>query len=76
MNLRNVSLSAVRQLQSELDQFEKQAKTEMSDPQTHWLGVLRRDLIEQCRYRLMFVTHMVKDAQEHSDERRRRLDEE
>jgi hypothetical protein len=67
MNLRRISLSAVRQLQQELDPFEEQAKKETQDPQTHSLGLLRMDLIEECRRRLMFITYMVKDAREHHD---------
>jgi hypothetical protein len=67
MSLRRISLSAVRQLQLELDPFEEQAKIEMQDPQTHSLGLLRMDLVEECRRRLMFITYMVKDAHEQAD---------
>jgi hypothetical protein len=66
-NMREVPLSAVRELQLELDRLEAQAKMEMKDSQTHSLGSLRRDLVEVCRRRLTFITYMIKDAQEHPD---------
>jgi hypothetical protein len=66
MNLNNVSSSAIRQLQEELDPFEQQAKKEMKDPQTRSLGILRLDLVAECRRRLNFFQYMVRDAEEHS----------
>jgi hypothetical protein len=69
MNLRRVSLSAVRQLQLELAPFAEQAKLEMKHPGTYSLGVLRNDLVEECLRRLTFITYMVKDTQEHPDGR-------
>jgi hypothetical protein len=66
MRLQHISLSAVRQLQLELDPYEEQAKIEKQDPLTHSLGLLRMDLIERCRRRLMFIPYMVNDAREHS----------
>jgi hypothetical protein len=66
MNLSNVSASAIRQLQEELGSYEEQAKKEMKDPQTRSLGILRMDLVEECRRRLNFFQYMVKDAEEHS----------
>jgi hypothetical protein len=65
MNLRHVSISAVRHLQEELHQIEEQAKMETEDSQTYSLGLLRKDLVEECRRRLMFITYMIKDAQKH-----------
>ena len=67
LNMRKVPLSAVRELQLELDRFEAQARMEMKDSQTRSLGSLRKDLVEECRRRLMFITYMIKDAQEHPD---------
>ena len=64
MILRHISLSAVRQLQLEIDPYEELAKREKQDPLTHSIGLLRMDLIEQCRRRLMFITYMVKDARQ------------
>jgi hypothetical protein len=66
IDMRKVPLSAVRQLQLELDRFEEQAKMEMKDPQTRSLGSLRKDLVEVCRRRLTFVAYMIKDAHEHA----------
>jgi hypothetical protein len=67
LNMREVPLSAVRELQLELDRSEAQAKMEMKDSQTRSLGSLRKDLVEECRRRLMFITYMIKDAEEHLD---------
>jgi hypothetical protein len=66
MNLNHVSSSAIRQLQDELEPFEQQAIKEMKDPQTRSLGVLRMDLVGECRRRLNFFQYMMKDAEEHS----------
>jgi Mg2+ and Co2+ transporter CorA len=75
MNLRHVSISAVRHLQEELYQIEEQAKMETEDSQTYSLGLLRKDLVEECRRRLMFITYMIKDAQKRSDKKLRHRDE-
>jgi hypothetical protein len=72
MNLRHISHSAVRQLQLELDPYEEQAKEEIRSPQTHSLGMLRMDLVTECRRRLMFFSFMVRDKENHPRERRRR----
>ena len=68
MNVRKTPLSAIRHLQAELDRFEKQAREEIKDQHSHAIGVLRLDLIEECRRRLMFIRYMVKDAEEHAGE--------
>jgi hypothetical protein len=67
LKMRDVPLSAVRELQLELDRLEAQAKMEIKDSQTRSLGSLRMDLVEECRSRLTFITYMIKDAQEHPD---------
>jgi hypothetical protein len=64
IDMRKVPLSAVRQLQLELDRFEERAKMEMKDSKTRSLGLLRKDLVEVCRRRLTFIIYMIKDAQE------------
>jgi hypothetical protein len=74
-DLRLVSLSDVRRLQRELDRFEKQAKMETQDLKTHSLGLLRTDLIAECRHRLTFITYMVKDADAHLSEPKRHSSE-
>jgi hypothetical protein len=71
MNVQNISLSAVRQLQLELDRYEVLAKRETQDQQTRSLGLLRMDLVTECRRRLLFFSFMVKDAGNHSNQRRR-----
>jgi hypothetical protein len=70
MNVRKTSLSAIRHLHAELDRFEKQAQEEIRDQHSHAIGILRLDLIEECRHRLMFIRYMVKDAEEHANEGR------
>jgi hypothetical protein len=72
MNLRDISLSAVRQLQLELDPSEAKAKIETQDPQTRSLGLMRMDLVTECRRRLMFFSFMLKDAENRSSKRRQR----
>jgi hypothetical protein len=67
LKMRDVPLSAVRELQLEIDRLEAQAKMELKDSQTRSLGSLRMDLVEECRRRLTFITYMIKDAQEHPD---------
>jgi hypothetical protein len=71
MNVHQISVSAIKQLQLELDQLEKQAKMELHDVHTRSLGAIRLDLIEECRRRLTFLKFVLKDAEEHADERRR-----
>ncbi|MCU1296300.1 MAG: hypothetical protein JWO91_578 [Acidobacteriaceae bacterium] len=71
MNVRKTPLSAIRHLHAELDRFEKQAQEEIKDQRSHALGILRLDLIEECRRRLIFISYMVKDAEERDKETRR-----
>ncbi len=42
-------------MQAELDQLEAQGKREVKDPSTHAMGLLRVDLIKECRRRLFFI---------------------
>jgi hypothetical protein len=71
MKLSNISPSAIRQLQLELRPYQQQAKEEMKAPQTRSLGMLRLDLIEECRARLNFFLYMVRDAEEQARESER-----
>ncbi len=66
LNMRDVPLSAVLELQLDLDRLEAQAKMEMRDSQTRSLGSLRMDLVGECRRRLTFIAYMIKDAEEHA----------
>jgi hypothetical protein len=68
MNVRQISVSAIKQLHLELDQLEKQAKMELGDPHSRSLGAIRLDLIEECRRRLTFLRFMLKDAEEKADQ--------
>jgi hypothetical protein len=68
MKLSSISPSAIRQLQVELQHYQHQANEEMKAPQTRSLGILRLDLIEECRARLNFLLYVIKDAEERAEE--------
>jgi hypothetical protein len=72
MNLRDISLSAARQLHLELDPYEELARRETEDPQTRSLGLMRMDLVMECRRRLDLFSFMMKDAEKHSRRQRSR----
>ena len=42
-------------MQAELDQLEAQGKCEVKDASTHAMGLLRVDLVKECRRRLFFI---------------------
>ncbi|MCU1296274.1 MAG: hypothetical protein JWO91_552 [Acidobacteriaceae bacterium] len=71
MNARQISLPAIKRLYTELEPFEKKAKKEMKDQRSRAIGIIRLDLIEECRRRLTFLTYMVRDAEERAKETRR-----
>jgi hypothetical protein len=70
MKVHQISLSAIKHVYMELDRFEKRAQKEMRDAHTRAIGIVRLDLVEECRRRLTFLRFMVKDAEEHASERR------
>jgi hypothetical protein len=72
MTLRWISLSAIKQLYIEQERFEEQARMEIQDPHTRSRGIVRLDLIEQCRRRLLFLRYMRKDAEARAGEKYRR----
>jgi hypothetical protein len=72
MSLRRISRSAIKQLFLEQERFEEQARMEIQDPHTRSRGIVRLDLIEQCRRRLLFLRYMLKDAEARANERCRR----
>lgn len=57
--VKNMTQAAIRQTQEELDQVEAQGKRELKDPSTHGVGLLRVDLIKECRCRLFFIATTV-----------------
>jgi hypothetical protein len=71
MDVKQISRPAIRRLQDELYQLERQGKIEMKNKQTHPLGIMRLDLVGECRRRLEFLGHMLRDADEHAKERKR-----
>jgi hypothetical protein len=58
--VKNITDAAIRQLQEELDQLEAQGRRELKDPSTHAVGLLRVDLIKECRRRLFFIATMMR----------------
>jgi hypothetical protein len=62
MNIHQISRTAIRQIYDELPRFEQQAEVEMKAKGTRALGIVRLDLIKECRYRLEFLDHMVKET--------------
>jgi len=53
--VKNITHAAIRRIQAELDQLEAQGKREVKDPSTHAMGLLRVDLVKECRRRLFFI---------------------
>ena len=53
---KKITHAAICQIRKELDQLEVQAKLELKNPRTSAVGVLRMDLIEECRRRLLCIT--------------------
>jgi hypothetical protein len=62
----DISISAIRQLHVELDRLEKRAQVEMRNRRARTLGLMRLDLVEECRRKLIFFNYMLKDAHDHS----------
>ncbi len=61
--VKNITHAAIRQMQEELDQLEAQGRRELKHPRTHAVGLLRVDLIKECRRRLFFIaTTMMKGS--------------
>jgi hypothetical protein len=54
--VKKITNAAICQIREELEQLEVQAKLELKDPRTSAVDVLRMDLIEECRRRLLFIT--------------------
>ena len=52
---KNITHAAICQMREELDKLEAQAKLELKDTRTHAVGLLRMDLVAECRRRLFFI---------------------
>jgi hypothetical protein len=72
MRLNRISLSAIKRLYLEQERLKEQAMMEIEDPNARTLGTMRLDLIAECQRRLLFLRYMLKDAEEHANERHRR----
>jgi hypothetical protein len=71
MDVRQISVPAIKQLKLDLDQLEQQANVEIREPNTRSVGILRLDLVEECRRRLWFFGCMLKDSEQHASETHR-----
>jgi hypothetical protein len=71
MMVREITLSAIRQLESEIEKCEAQAKRELEKRKTRAVGLLRADLLRECRWRLTFMKYMLRDAKDRSARRRK-----
>jgi hypothetical protein len=54
---KKITTAAIRQMQNELDQLEARGKRELSDLSSRPVGLLRIDLVEECRRRLSFIAN-------------------
>jgi len=52
---KEITDTAIRQMQEELDQLESRGKRELADLRSRPTGLLRIDLVEECRRRLAFL---------------------
>jgi hypothetical protein len=57
-----ITFSTVRKMELELDKLEAQAQEELKVRKTRSLGLLRRELIIECRRRLLHLTIAKKQA--------------
>jgi hypothetical protein len=69
--VREITLSAICKLESEIEKSEAQAKREIENRKTRGIGLLRADLLWECRHRLTFLKYMLKDAKGRSIRRRK-----
>lgn len=56
---------AVERMRVELNRLEAQGKEELKDPELKPLGLLRIDLVEECRRRLAFIAIQANVSREH-----------
>lgn len=52
-------------MRGELNRLEAQGKQELKDPELKPLGLLRIDLVEECRRRLAFIAIQANVSREH-----------
>lgn len=57
-----VTSVTVRRMRLELDQLEAQARRELNERRTRALGLLRMELVEECRRKLFFISARLKTA--------------
>lgn len=60
--MQKVTLSSVRQMQLELDKLEAQAQQEVKVRKTRSLGLLRMDMVAECRRRLLYISVAIKQS--------------
>jgi hypothetical protein len=64
MTIHQISRTAIKQIYEELPPFEQQARAEMKAKGTRALGIVRLNLIKECRRWLEFLDHRVKDFED------------
>lgn len=69
--MQHITLMTVRRMQGELDKLEAQAKEEVKVRKTRGLGLLRMDLVHECRRKLSFISAALKHSQRRAGFRRR-----
>ena len=57
---KQITLATVREMLQEMDQMEAQAERELKSRSTRGLGLLRKDLVEECRRSLGLMTIRIK----------------
>ena len=69
--VREITPSAICQMESEIEKCEAQVKRELEKRKTRAVGLLRADLLRECRQRLTFIKYMLRDAKDRSTRRRK-----
>lgn len=60
--MQRVTLAAVRKMHLELDELEIRAQLEVKARKTRSLGLLRMDLVAECRRRLLYISVAIKQS--------------
>ena len=60
--MQKVTLATVRRMQVELDELEARAQKEVKVRKTRSLGMLRMDLVAECRRRLFYISVAIKQS--------------
>ena len=62
---KNITNAAIRQIRKEVAELEVRAKLELKNENTHAVGLLRMELVAECRRRLYFIeSTMIRDPRD------------